>query len=136
MPCSAARTSRTAVRASSLPGSGLRTTLTLSLIHIFIARVGGGAKESVVFDQAPYIEDSIHDLTVEGLLGLFFAVVVILIFLASVRSTIITAISIPLSLLIAMIGLWTGSYTLNILTLGALTVAIGRVVDDLSLIHI
>jgi len=95
-----------------------------------IARVGGGAKESVVFDQAPYIEDSIHDLTVEGLLGLFFAVVVILIFLASVRSTIITAISIPLSLLIAMIGLWTGSYTLNILTLGALTVAIGRVVDD------
>ena len=95
-----------------------------------MARVGGGAKESIVFDQAPYIEDSIHDLTVEGLLGLFFAVVVILIFLASVRSTIITAISIPLSLLIAMIGLWTGSYTLNILTLGALTVAIGRVVDD------
>ncbi len=95
-----------------------------------LARVGGGATQSIVFDQAPYIEDSIHDLTVEGLLGLFFAVVVILIFLASVRSTVITAISIPLSLLIAMIGLWTSNYTLNILTLGALTVAIGRVVDD------
>ncbi len=95
-----------------------------------MARVGGGATDSIVFDQAPYIEDSVHDLTVEGMLGLFFAVIVILIFLRSVRSTIITAISIPLSLLIAMIGLWTGSYTLNILTLGALTVAIGRVVDD------
>ena len=95
-----------------------------------MARVGGGATDSIVFDQAPYIEDSVHDLTVEGLLGLFFAVIVILIFLRSVRSTIITAISIPLSLLIAMIGLWTGNYTLNILTLGALTVAIGRVVDD------
>ena len=58
------------------------------------------------------------------------AVLVILIFLGSVRPTLITAISIPLSLLIALIGLWVGGYTLNILTLGALTVAIGRVVDD------
>ncbi len=95
-----------------------------------IAKLGGGAAYSTVFDQAPYIEDSIHDLTVEGLLGLFFAVVVILVFLMSMRSTLITAISIPLSLLIALIGLWSGGYTLNILTLGALTVAIGRVVDD------
>ena len=55
---------------------------------------------------------------------------VILLFLGSVRPTLITAISIPLSLLIALIGLWVGGYTLNILTLGALTVAIGRVVDD------
>jgi multidrug efflux pump subunit AcrB len=95
-----------------------------------IARVGGGAVASTVFDQSPYIESSIHDLTVEGGLGLAMAVIVILLFLGSMRSTIITAISIPLSLLIALIGLWTGKYTLNILTLGALTVAIGRVVDD------
>ncbi len=95
-----------------------------------IARVGGGATMSTVFDQAPYIEDSVHDLSVEGLLGLVFAVLVILLFLRSVRSTLITALSIPLSLLIAFIGLWIGGYTLNILTLGALTVAIGRVVDD------
>lgn len=95
-----------------------------------ISRVGGGAQASTVFDQAPYIESSIHDLSVEGGLGLVMAVLVILVFLTSIRSTIITAISIPLSLLIALVGLWTGGYTLNILTLGALTVAIGRVVDD------
>ncbi|WP_350270741.1 efflux RND transporter permease subunit [Brevibacterium sp. CBA3109] len=82
------------------------------------------------FDQAPFIEQSIHDLLVEGGLGLFFAVLVILVFLLSVRATIITAISIPLSLLIALVGLWMGGETLNMLTLGALTISIGRVVDD------
>ncbi len=89
-----------------------------------------GAEFVTVFDQAPYIEQSIHDLSVEGGLGLLFAVLVILAFLGSWRSTVIAAISIPLSLLITLIGLlWTGD-TFNILTLGALTIAIGRVVDD------
>ena len=82
------------------------------------------------FDQAPFIEQSIHDLLNEGGLGLIFAVLVILVFLLSVRATIITAISIPLSLLIAMVGLWMGGETLNMLTLGALTISVGRVVDD------
>ena len=53
-----------------------------------------------------------------------------MLFLISVRSTLVTAISIPLSLLITFIGLWATDYSLNILTLGALTIAIGRVVDD------
>ncbi|WP_182526197.1 efflux RND transporter permease subunit [Nocardioides dongkuii] len=93
-------------------------------------KLGDDASFAVAFDQAPFIEQSVHDLTTEGGLGLFFAVVVILIFLFSVRSTLVTAISIPLSLLVTLIGLHLGGYTLNILTLGALTVAIGRVVDD------
>ncbi len=92
--------------------------------------LGNGAKFVTVFDQAPFIEQSVHDLTVEGGIGLAMAVFVILLFLRSLRPTLITAISIPLSLLIALIGLWLGGYTLNILTLAALTVAIGRVVDD------
>jgi HAE1 family hydrophobic/amphiphilic exporter-1 len=94
------------------------------------SKLGNGAEFATVFDQAPYIEQSIHDLSVEGGIGLAMAVLVILLFLGSIRSTIITAISIPLSLVIALIGLYLSSYTLNILTLGALTVAIGRVVDD------
>ncbi|WFR82967.1 efflux RND transporter permease subunit [Arthrobacter sp. Y-9] len=92
--------------------------------------LGHGAKFTSVFDQAPFIEKSIKDLTTEGLLGLGFAVVIILLFLLSVRSTLVTAISIPLSLLITFIGLGAAKYSLNILTLGALTIAIGRVVDD------
>ncbi|MFE5670764.1 efflux RND transporter permease subunit [Agromyces sp. NPDC056523] len=89
-----------------------------------------GAEFTVVFDQAPYIERSIESLAVEGLLGLLFAVLVILVFLMSVRATLVTAISIPTSVLITFIGLQAADYTLNILTLGALTIAIGRVVDD------
>lgn len=94
------------------------------------AELGSNAKLTPVFDQAPFIEKSIKDLTTEGLLGLGFAVAVILVFLMSARSTLVTAVSIPLSLLITFIGLSATGYSLNILTLGALTIAIGRVVDD------
>jgi HAE1 family hydrophobic/amphiphilic exporter-1 len=93
-------------------------------------KLGHGAKFTVVFDQAPFIEQSIDSLTEEGLLGLLFAVIVILIFLLSIRSTLVTAISIPTSVLITFIGMWASGYTLNIITLGGLTIAIGRVVDD------
>lgn len=89
-----------------------------------------GAEFTTVFDQAPYIEKSIESLAVEGTLGLIFAVLVILVFLMSVRATLVTAISIPTSVLITFIGLQAADYTLNILTLGALTISIGRVVDD------
>lgn len=94
------------------------------------AELGSNARITPIFDQAPFIERSIRDLTTEGLLGLGFAVVVILVFLLSVRSTLVTAISIPLSLLATFIGLTATGYSLNILTLGALTIAVGRVVDD------
>ncbi|TFB53261.1 efflux RND transporter permease subunit [Cryobacterium tagatosivorans] len=89
-----------------------------------------GTTFTVVFDQAPFIQESIDSLTQEGLLGLAFAVLVILVFLLSVRATLVTAISIPTSVLITFIGLQSVGYSLNILTLGALTIAIGRVVDD------
>lgn len=85
---------------------------------------------TVIFDQAPFIVQSIETLATEGMLGLVFAVLVILVFLMSVRSTLVTAISIPTSVLITFIGLQAFGYSLNVLTLGALTIAIGRVVDD------
>ena len=94
------------------------------------ASLGEGVETITVFDQAPYIEQSIEDLLTEGGLGLIFAVLVILLFLWAIRPTVIAAISIPMSLLITLIGLWVGGFSLNIFTLGALTIAIGRVVDD------
>jgi HAE1 family hydrophobic/amphiphilic exporter-1 len=92
--------------------------------------LGHNSKLVVVFDQAPFIQQSIDSLATEGLLGLVFAVIVILVFLLSIRSTLVTAISIPVSVLITFIGMQASGYTLNIITLGALTIAIGRVVDD------
>lgn len=93
-------------------------------------QLGGNTEFTVVFDQAPFIERSINSLATEGLLGLGFAVVVIFIFLLSIRSTLVAAISIPVSVLITFVAMLATGYSLNVLTLGALTIAIGRVVDD------
>lgn len=101
-----------------------------NLIPQLEQKLGNNAKITVVFDQAPFITQSINSLAEEGLLGLVMAVIVILVFLLSVRSTLVTAISIPTSVLITFIVMWGSGYTLNIITLGALTIAIGRVVDD------
>lgn len=90
----------------------------------------GAVTVTTVFDQAPFVEKSLENLTSEGLLGLGFAILVILIFLLSIRSTIVTAISIPTSVLITFIGLNYSGYSMNLFTLSALTIAIGRVVDD------
>ncbi|WP_447041934.1 efflux RND transporter permease subunit [Streptomyces sp. DSM 118878] len=92
--------------------------------------LGSGAELTVTSDQGPAVSKSIEGLTTEGALGLVFAVIVILVFLASIRSTLVTAVSIPLSVVLALIVLWTRDLSLNMLTLGALTIAIGRVVDD------
>ncbi|MFE7174593.1 efflux RND transporter permease subunit, partial [Streptomyces sp. NPDC057616] len=92
--------------------------------------LGSDSKITVVSDQGPAVSKAISGLTTEGGLGLLFAVLVILVFLASVRSTLVTAVSIPLSVVLALIVLWTRDLSLNMLTLGALTIAIGRVVDD------
>ncbi|MDR1213907.1 MAG: efflux RND transporter permease subunit [Propionibacteriaceae bacterium] len=89
-----------------------------------------GLTVAVVFDQAPFIERSIASLAEEGLLGLGFAVIVILVFLFSIRSTLVSAVSIPLSVLTALIVMRATGETLNLITLSALTIAIGRVVDD------
>ena len=92
--------------------------------------LGHGAKIYVVFDQSPFVRSAVNGLVTEGLIGACFAILVILVFLLSLRSTLVTAVSIPLSVVIALIGLWVGKFSLNILTLGGLTIAIGRVVDD------
>ena len=63
-------------------------------------------------------------------LGTIVAIIVILLFLRNIRTTAISIVSIPLSILIALIALKLSDVSLNILTLGALTIAISRVIDD------
>jgi HAE1 family hydrophobic/amphiphilic exporter-1 len=81
-------------------------------------------------DQSTFITQSINGLIREGLLGAGFAILVIFLFLLNIRSTLVTAISIPCSLLVAFIILYAANISLNVLTLGGLAIAIGRVVDD------
>lgn len=84
----------------------------------------------IVSEQATTIQNSIGGVTQEGLLGALVAVVVIFLFLLSVRTTLIAAVSIPVSLVVALIVMQLQGYSLNVITLGGLAVAIGRVVDD------
>ncbi|KAA8998382.1 efflux RND transporter permease subunit [Paenibacillus spiritus] len=84
----------------------------------------------ILLDQGKPIQDSVNTMLSKAAFGALFAVIIILIFLRNLRSTLISIISIPLSLLIAMLCLRQMDITLNMMTLGAMTVAIGRVVDD------
>jgi hydrophobic/amphiphilic exporter-1 (mainly G- bacteria), HAE1 family len=85
---------------------------------------------AIGFDSAEGIEKSVNTLIKEGLLGALFASVAVLLFLRNFRATIIAIISIPLSLLVSSIFLYQLDISLNIMTLGGMAVAVGRVVDD------
>ncbi|MFZ3590770.1 efflux RND transporter permease subunit [Bacillus sp. DJP31] len=89
-----------------------------------------GLTMTPIFDQGKPIEESVNTMLSKALFGALFAMLIILLFLRNFRTTIISVISIPLSLLIAVLILKQMDITLNIMTLGAMTVAIGRVVDD------
>jgi HAE1 family hydrophobic/amphiphilic exporter-1 len=93
-------------------------------------KLPSGVSILILSDQATFITQSINGLVREGLLGAGFAIVVIFLFLLNIRSTLVTAISIPVSLLVAFIILYAANISLNILSLGGLAIAIGRVVDD------
>ncbi|PAF29959.1 efflux RND transporter permease subunit [Paenibacillus sp. 7516] len=88
------------------------------------------AQLTVLLDQGKPIQDSVNTMLGKAVFGALFAILIILLFLRNIRSTIISIISIPLSLLMALTALLLMDITLNMMTLGAMTVAIGRVVDD------
>ena len=85
---------------------------------------------AVVSDQSTFIKESRDGLLKEGGLGALFAILTIFLFLFSIRSTLVAAVSIPLSLLAALVIMQITGISLNIMTLGGLAVAVGRVVDD------
>lgn len=84
----------------------------------------------VIISNADMIENSVNSMMKEVLLGALFATIVIMLFLRNIRSTFITIVSIPLSLGFTLFLLSKSGVTLNILTLGGVAVAVGRLVDD------
>ena len=89
-----------------------------------------GMTSTKTMDTAKPIQDSLYTMVEKAALGTIVAIIVILLFLRNIRTTAISVVSIPLSILIALVALKLSNVSLNILTLGALTVAIGRVIDD------
>jgi len=92
--------------------------------------LGNNLELTIVLDQSEFIEDSINELYREAIIGAILAVIVIFIFLMAFRASIITALSIPLSVLIGFLVMHLLGITVNILTLSAIAIAVGRVVDD------
>ena len=84
----------------------------------------------VVFNSAEDVEESVSGIVQEGIIGAVLAVVIIFAFLRSLRATLVTAVSLPTSVLAALLFSWGYDLTLNIITLAGLTIAVGRVVDD------
>ncbi|HEY7359009.1 MAG TPA: efflux RND transporter permease subunit, partial [Ktedonobacterales bacterium] len=129
-------------RTNGVPSVGINVTKAESANTVTVAtdiknklndlksKLPGDVNIITLQDQSTFITQSINGLVREGLLGAGFAILVIFLFLLNIRSTLVTAISIPCSLLVAFIILYAANISLNVLTLGGLAIAIGRVVDD------
>jgi multidrug efflux pump subunit AcrB len=89
-----------------------------------------GVEVKPIFDQSTFVRDTYNGLKKEVLQALVLIALVILLFLQSVRGTIIVSVAIPLSFAVTLIVLYAGGHTLNAFTLGGLTLAMGRLVDD------
>ncbi len=110
---------------------------TLDLVaHVLriLPRIESGLPPQLVIrpldDQSIFVRAAINDVAVEALIAACLTAIMILIFLGSWRSTLIIAVSIPLSVLVSLIVLSSLGQTINIMTLGGLALAVGILVDD------
>ena len=82
------------------------------------------------FDQSSYVLNAIKALTTEGILGALLTGLIILVTLGSFRSAVVVVLTIPIALLSATVALWAAGQSINLMTLGGLTLAIGILVDE------
>lgn len=104
---------------------GIRDT-----IGKILSRLPEGIDLNVVMDQSVYVREAIRSLIEEGVLGALMAALMILLFLGSLRSTVIVLIALPLAILAAFIGLFFTGDSINAMTLGGLAMAIGLLIDQ------
>jgi hydrophobe/amphiphile efflux-1 (HAE1) family protein len=114
--------------------SGSNTVAVVDDVRKRIAEMGptlpGGYSLSVVRDNSATIRTSIDAVKEHLVLGGFFAAAVVLVFLGNLRSTLIAAIAIPVSIVGTFALMWVKGFTLNTITLLALALAVGIVIDD------
>jgi CzcA family heavy metal efflux pump len=89
-----------------------------------------GVHVKAVYDQASLVTDAVHSVRDAMLIGAFLAVVILLMFLRHLRITAISATAIPLTLTITVLLMRAFGQTFNLMTLGAMAIAIGLVIDD------
>jgi multidrug efflux pump subunit AcrB len=95
-----------------------------------LAGMPSSLKVTPLFDQSLFVSSAIDGVVREGLIAAGLTAIMILLFLGSWRSTVIVCTSIPLSILTSCIVLWSLGYTINVMTLGGMALAVGILVDD------
>lgn len=110
---------------------------TLSVVELVKANLGkfkAACPEDInvtfEFDQSPWILRAIHDLVKEGILGASLTGLMVLLFLRDLRSVFIVVLNIPIAIAAALLALWITGYTVNLMTLGGLALAVGILVDE------
>ena len=104
------------------------------IIPVIKKMVPSGIQMNELFDQSIFVKSSINSVIFEGTLAAILTALMILLFLGSKRSTFIVAVSIPLSILFAIICLSLNGQTLNIMTLSGMALAIGMLVDNATVV--
>ncbi|RYY90855.1 MAG: efflux RND transporter permease subunit [Chitinophagaceae bacterium] len=90
----------------------------------------GGVSIRPYYVQADFVRDAVHSVTDSLWIGLVLAIIVAIIFLRSLKASATILITIPVTICLTLIGIYTVGYSLNIMTLGAIAAAIGLIIDD------
>jgi multidrug efflux pump subunit AcrB len=104
--------------------------MTRKVIPRMLAIAPKGLNAKLAFDQSVFVRESLKDVVQEGVIAAVLVALMVLLFLGSLRSTLIVITSIPLAILTSIVGLKLTGQTINIMTLGGLALAIGMLVDD------
>lgn len=114
--------------------SGANVVKVVDALKAEIARLQGelppGVRMEMVRDGSTWIRDSVHDVQETLVLGAILTVLIVFLFLNSWRSTVITGLTLPISVISSFIVMHFGGMTLNVMTLMALSLAIGLLIDD------
>src|SRR5437870_3246317 len=128
------RDGRRAVLMTVLKGEGASTLSVVQRVRDAMpgiqAQVPPELQVEFLFDQSVFVRAAVMGVLKEGAIAAGLTALMILLFLGSWRSTLIVAISIPLSILTSIVVLWATGYALNTMTMGGMALAVGILVDD------
>ena len=116
-----------------LKQAGANTIAVMDGVKEALPKLTGLSSDFVVkllFDQSLYIRQAIHTLEEEGLIGGGLACLMVLLFLGSMRATLLIALAVPLSILGAFLMLYLAGQSVNVMTLGGLALVIGTLLDN------
>lgn len=112
-------------------GSVLLTDRLLQVLETLEPSLPAGVKVTTdIFRQASFINNSVSNLQISLFEGALFVIIVLFVFLTNIRTTVISAVAIPMSVIITLLIIGALGFSVNTMTLGGIAIAIGSLVDD------